>query len=164
MNSFENCSLNLVHFLRVSVHYLILHVMTYCAHSIQKWPCTFVHCCWWPLLLYFFLFFRKNGPYWCHMESLSLTVGLPYIQRCYKQLGDRPFEQKSYGPHTVMAKETFFTRQFCSFCSSRVGRRFDNQKLYCNVLDEMARCGKFTGRAALLTGDMNNMMKVAVSC
>ena len=57
-----------------------------------------------------------------------------------------------------------FTRQFCSFCSSRVGRRFDNQKLYCNVLDEMARCGKFTGRAALLTGDMNNMMKVAVSC
>ena len=41
-------------------------------------------------------------------ESLSLTVGLPYIQRCYKQIGDGPFEQRSYGPHAVMAKETLF--------------------------------------------------------
>ena len=42
----------------------------------------------------------------------------------------------------------------------RVGRRSDNVKLYCNVLDEMARCCKHGGRAALLTGDMNNMIKV----
>ena len=50
----------------------------------------------------------KNGTYWCRMESLSLTVGCPYIQRCYKQLGDRPFEQRSYGPYGVMAKEKNF--------------------------------------------------------
>ncbi|KAL8560970.1 hypothetical protein ACOMHN_061184 [Nucella lapillus] len=41
----------------------------------------------------------------------------------------------------------------------RVGRKFDNQKLYCRVLDEMARCGKLGARAALLTGDVNNMIK-----
>ncbi|XP_076468706.1 uncharacterized protein LOC143299408 [Babylonia areolata] len=41
----------------------------------------------------------------------------------------------------------------------RVGRKYDNWKLYCTVLDEMARCGKMTARAALLTGDVNNMVK-----
>ena len=61
-----------------------------------------------------------------------------------------------------LSQRKFFTRRFHSFCSSRLGRRYDNQKLYCNVLDEMARCGKLTGRAALLTGDMNNMMKVLI--
>ncbi|XP_070193462.1 tRNA (guanine(6)-N2)-methyltransferase THUMP3-like [Littorina saxatilis] len=41
----------------------------------------------------------------------------------------------------------------------RVGRRTDNRALYMSVLDEMARCGKLAGRASLLTGDINNMMK-----
>ncbi|KAL8613044.1 hypothetical protein ACOMHN_008813 [Nucella lapillus] len=41
----------------------------------------------------------------------------------------------------------------------RVGRRSGNLKLYGRVLGEMTRCGKPSGRAALLTADVKNMTK-----
>ncbi|KAK7484118.1 hypothetical protein BaRGS_00024607, partial [Batillaria attramentaria] len=41
----------------------------------------------------------------------------------------------------------------------RVGSRTDNRKLYPQVLEEMARVGRYGARACLLTGDKNNFIK-----